>query len=43
MRLCIRTIGKLAIKIENASDKCVHALFDSLDKHITHNGPNLIL
>ncbi len=32
VRMCIRTIGKLAIKIEEASDKCVQALWDCLKR-----------
>lgn len=32
VRLCIRTIGKLAVKIPNSADKCVHALVDSLER-----------
>ena len=30
VRKCIKAIGKLAIKIEEASDKCVQALYDCL-------------
>jgi AP-2 complex subunit beta-1 len=32
VRLCIRTIGRLAVKLPEAADKCVHALVDSLER-----------
>ena len=28
VRKCVRTFGRLAIKLEKMADKCVHALFE---------------
>ena len=32
VRKCVRTFGRLAIKLENMADKCVHALFECWQK-----------
>lgn len=32
VRKCVRTFGRLAIKLEKVADKCVHALFSCWEK-----------